>query len=483
MFRKKAFEEFESRKTPWKSVWLSYLVQTLTGIQFSIFFTSMWPYFTALDADADLHFFGWISAAYSLGQILASWAFGFWNQKTMSTTQPACCGLAFMAIGNTIYAILPQLPSYHRWLMLFARLLVGFGNLIVLRTYCAMASVQKDRAKAMSLAVGSFVLGLSLGPAIQSMFTPIGKEGFVFLSLHINMYTIPALLMVAVSLFSIMLLVFFFEENYAGVICEKDKTDTFVVIPKYDRIAAFSCIYLWFAVQSVATNVEVTMTPFAIALYNWNDETAVFYNGILQCIGCAIDISNYLLISYTRVGRLDKRNMMIFSLTCFIAYHVLTFPWPFYDGPLDYVQLAQNSSIEDTSISGGCLRKYKWCSHTTRVPLPIYVFSFVVVFGFAFPYLVAPLGTVFSEILGPRKQGMMQGIFEFGGCIARCVAPIVLTILFENSGYLWPTVIHLLMLLVGLLLVIVFYKRIVPLKLKPETGVPTRYKSGIFYRL
>uniref|UniRef100_A0A0M3IVZ1 MFS domain-containing protein n=1 Tax=Ascaris lumbricoides TaxID=6252 RepID=A0A0M3IVZ1_ASCLU len=122
-----------------------------------------------LDEDADLHFFGWITAAYSLGQIIASWVFGFWNQKTMSTTQPACCGLAFMALGNTLYAILPQLPIHHKWLMLFARLLVGFGsgNLTVLRTYCAMASVQKDRAKAMSLAVGSFVLGLSIGPAIQ----------------------------------------------------------------------------------------------------------------------------------------------------------------------------------------------------------------------------------------------------------------------------------------------------------------------------
>lgn len=50
------------------------------------------------------------------------------------------------------------------------------------------------------------------------------------------------------------------------------------------------------------------MTPFAIALYNWNNETAVLYNGILQCIGCSIDIMNYLLISYTRIGRLYDFN-------------------------------------------------------------------------------------------------------------------------------------------------------------------------------
>uniref|UniRef100_F1L0I9 Major facilitator superfamily domain-containing protein 8 n=2 Tax=Ascaris TaxID=6251 RepID=F1L0I9_ASCSU len=482
---KNTLEEFEKRRTPWKSIWLSYLIQTLTGIQFSIFFTSMWPYFTTLDEDADLHFFGWITAAYSLGQIIASWVFGFWNQKTMSTTQPACCGLAFMALGNILYAILPQLPIHHKWLMLFARLLVGFGsgNLTVLRTYCAMASVQKDRAKAMSLAVGSFVLGLSIGPAIQSIFTPIGKEGFVALSLLFNMYTVPAMLMVFVSLLSIVLLVFLFEENYAGVISDTDKADPFIVVPKYDRMAAITCIYLWFMLQSIATNVEVTMTPFAIALYNWNNETAVLYNGILQCIGCSIDIMNYLLISYTRIGRLDKRKMMLFSLSCFIFYHVFTLPWPFFDGPLDYIELGGNTSTEDTSISGGCFRRYQWCAYTTRVPLPIYIFCFVFIFGFAFPYLAGPLGTVFSEILGPRKQGMMQGIFEFGGCVARCVAPIILTALFEKSGYLWPTVIHLGMSFFGLALLIVFYRRIVPLKLKPKVGVPTPYKSGTFYHL
>uniref|UniRef100_A0A0M3IBU5 Major facilitator superfamily (MFS) profile domain-containing protein n=1 Tax=Ascaris lumbricoides TaxID=6252 RepID=A0A0M3IBU5_ASCLU len=153
------------------------------------------------------------------------------------------------------------------------------------------------------------------------------------------------------------------------------------------------------------------MTPFAIALYNWNNETAVLYNGILQCIGCSIDIMNYLLISYTRIGRLDKRKMMLFSLSCFIFYHVFTLPWPFFDGPLDYIELGGNTSTEDTSISGGCFRRYQWCAYTTRVPLPIYIFCFVFIFGFAFPYLAGPLGTVFSEILGPRKQVRCYNLF------------------------------------------------------------------------
>lgn len=81
-----------------------------------------------LDENADLAFFGWITATYSFGQMLACWVFGYWNQKTMSTIKPACCGLVLMAIGNFVYGILPTLPSNYRWYMLAARFVAGIGS-------------------------------------------------------------------------------------------------------------------------------------------------------------------------------------------------------------------------------------------------------------------------------------------------------------------------------------------------------------------
>ncbi|MFH4984609.1 hypothetical protein AB6A40_011318 [Gnathostoma spinigerum] len=80
-------------------------------------------------------------------------------------------------------------------------------------------------------------------------------------------------------------------------------------------------------------------------------------------------------------------------------------------------------------------------------------------------------------------QGIMQGLFEVIGCLARGFGPMILTSLYEASGYLWPTVVHLTMLLIALALLIIFYKRFVPLKLIPDLGVATRYKYGVFYRL
>ncbi|VDN44149.1 unnamed protein product [Gongylonema pulchrum] len=44
-------------------------------------------------------------------------------------------------------------------------------------------------------------------------------------------------------------------------------------------------------------------------------------------------------------------------------------------------------------------------------------------------------------------------------------------------------VVQLSLLLVGIILVTVFRRRLVPLCLIPEIGVPTKYKAGTFYRL
>uniref|UniRef100_F1L2H8 Major facilitator superfamily domain-containing protein 8 n=1 Tax=Ascaris suum TaxID=6253 RepID=F1L2H8_ASCSU len=478
-------KELQEKKTPWGSLWLSYLIQALTATQYSIYLTSMWPYFSSLDENADLAFFGWITATYSFGQMLACWVFGYWNQKTMSTIKPACCGLVLMAIGNFVYGILPTLPSNYRWYMLAARFVagIGSGNAVTLRTYCAMASTPADKSRAMSLAIGAYVVGFSIGPALQALFTPIGKDGFAVGIFMLSMYTTPAILMGLTSLISLFLLLFFFVETYSGIITEKEKTESFMVIPQYDHIAAFFCIYLWFMKQSLATMLEIIATPFTIALYKWTDSQAIFYNGILQFLGCFVDVSNYLLMGYTRIGKLDKRKMFLFSIACFLLFFTLTMPWPFYDGPLEYINMGNDSLPEDTSVAGGCLSTYTWCAHTKRVPLPVYLSCFTVVSGFAFPYLAAPLGIVFSEILGPRKQGMMQGLFEFGGCIARCVTPIFVTTLFEESGYVWPTAINLAMVLIALFFVLLLYRRLVPLKLLPPNGLPARYKAGVFYHL
>uniref|UniRef100_A0A915B4G4 Major facilitator superfamily (MFS) profile domain-containing protein n=1 Tax=Parascaris univalens TaxID=6257 RepID=A0A915B4G4_PARUN len=479
-----AITQLNDRQTPWRSIWLCNTLQFLNGIQFSILLTSMWPFLRILDNTAELSLYGWIVAMYPLGQTIASFFFGLWSQKTKSAKYPVATGTALMGVGNFIYGTLPLYEHGAKWVMLAARFVVGFGsgNLSVLRAYVATASSPKDRMKALSLGIGMFVLGISVGPAAMLIFTPLGENGFHLGWFPITMYNLPAFIMVLIAIIALALLFTCFQEQYAGIIKEKDSSSD-VVVPKFDKVAAIICIGFWFLSQCVATNNETLMNPLTMALYNWNNDEAILYNGIIIFASTVVCFSLYLIIGLTRVGEFDKRKMIAFGLSTFILYHLVSIPWPFYSGPLDYVPLEENATVEDTSVHGGCFRRYEWCAHTTRIPLPLFIFASTVLVGISFPNIGSPTGTLFSEILGPRNQGFMQGLFAFFGSIGRFVVPIISTELFERSGYLLPMVILLALLAIALATLTVFRKRLVCLQLIPPVGVATPYKHGTFYRL
>ncbi|KAL6738150.1 hypothetical protein Aduo_011729 [Ancylostoma duodenale] len=213
-------------------------------------------------------------------------------------------------------------------------------------------------------------------------------------------------------------------------------------------------------------------------MYNWKDSDAVLYNGIFQTASCLVSVCVNFMIGYTRIGKIEKRKQIIFGLTIFLLFHVLNYPWSFYPGPLDYIPSGRNSSE-----IGGCLPTYEWCANTVRVPFPIYFVCFVFFFGISFPFTGSPSGTLYSEILGPRKQGMMQGLHSFGGSISQLVAPIVTTYLFQHSGYQYVMVLQICILCFAFMLVIGFYKRLVPLQMKPAPGKSAKYKNGVFYTM
>lgn len=55
--------------------------------------------------------------------------------------------------------------------------------------------------------------------------------------------------------------------------------------------------------------------------------------------------------------------------------------------------------------------------------------------------------------------------------------------LFQHSGYQYVMVVQIGILCFAFLLVIVFYKRLVPLQMKPAPGKSAKYKNGVFYTM
>lgn len=59
-------------ETDWKSIYCTSLLAFFSAIQFSLYFSSLWPYLQIIDKETSESFFGSIIAVYSLGQILGS---------------------------------------------------------------------------------------------------------------------------------------------------------------------------------------------------------------------------------------------------------------------------------------------------------------------------------------------------------------------------------------------------------------------------
>ncbi|ETN85855.1 hypothetical protein NECAME_06169 [Necator americanus] len=74
-------EKSEEPATPWTSVYVAGACAFIQAAQFSIFFSSMWPYLRKLNPHAEETQFGYIVALYSFGQCISAPSFGYWSNR------------------------------------------------------------------------------------------------------------------------------------------------------------------------------------------------------------------------------------------------------------------------------------------------------------------------------------------------------------------------------------------------------------------
>ncbi|KAK6032249.1 hypothetical protein OSTOST_01574 [Ostertagia ostertagi] len=119
----------------------------------------------------------------------------------------------------------------------------------------------------------------------------------------------------------------------------------------------------------------------------------------------------------------------------------------------------------------------------------LYAVLFCVLLATCFPTVNVSMNTLFSKILGPRRQGTMQGIMLMAGSLARTIGPLAVASLFQVYGplILWSLekyFFQLSTLGATLLLWLVFYRRLVPLKIPVlSCGEHMKYPNGVKYRM
>uniref|UniRef100_A0A8C7WXI7 Major facilitator superfamily domain containing 8 n=1 Tax=Oryzias sinensis TaxID=183150 RepID=A0A8C7WXI7_9TELE len=163
-----------------------------------------------VDSGADASFLGWMVAAYSLGQMVASPLFGWWSNHR-PRREPLVCSILINLAANIYYAYAHLPKTNNKYHLLMSRAFVGFGagNVAVVRSYVAGATSLRERTGAMANMSACQALGFILGPALQAGLSFIGEEGVTvdIIKLQLSMYTTPALLAALFGIINILLVV------------------------------------------------------------------------------------------------------------------------------------------------------------------------------------------------------------------------------------------------------------------------------------
>ncbi|XP_022526012.2 major facilitator superfamily domain-containing protein 8 [Astyanax mexicanus] len=471
----------EADRSRWKSIRVMYFTMFLSSVGFTIVITSIWPYLQKFDDTADASFLGWVVAAYSLGQMVASPLFGLWSNHR-PRREPLVCSIFFNVSANIYYAYIYLIPSYNKYHMLLARAFVGFGagNVAVVRSYVAGATSLKERTSAMANMSACQALGFILGPALQAALSFIGEKGYTlhFLELKLNMYTAPALLAAVFGVINILLVIIILREHRVddhgrhitaiNYVSEDEVEVPPEVEENIDQIAVLTSNVLFFVILFIFAVFETISTPLSMDMFAWTRKEAVLYNGIILAAIGFESIIVFLVVKVISV-RIGDRPVLLSGLAIvFIGFFILL-PWGNQYPKIQWADL-QNNSIPAITFAAnaangtveptGCPPEQIWCQYTPAIQLAQYITSDILI-GVGYPACNVMSYTLYSKILGPKPQGVYMGWLTASGSGARTLGPVFVSQVYTLLGPRWAFSLICGIVLAAIILLTAMYKRLI----------------------
>ncbi|CAD5233542.1 unnamed protein product [Bursaphelenchus xylophilus] len=470
--------------TPWRSIVVGAFLECCLGLQMSMYFGPAWPFLEQIDKTATENFFGYIIAAYSLSQILTGPIIGHWSQTLHSIIMPAQACLSLTLISNLLYIAIPAFPGHWKYVMLVARVLAGCGECVMsmTRTYSATASLPKDRQRVFGICSTGYGIGFISGPVVQLMFDYLEYPGIeLFMGIRLNMYTAGPALCAVMTVLSMFMLAFVFEERYAGLANMRRNSEITVKVPKFDKVAVFLCYLTRFCQLFAFSNAEALGATFLMIMFSKTNAEAVGYLAKVYAVQGVLILMTYLMFVFVKMEKfIEFRKLAMICLGGFLLYPLMTFPWPFLSGHLQTYTAADVLAFKAGNLTQepvGCPKqRFSWCDSTPPINETLFAVAFIISLGCFIHALTVTLSTLFSKVLGPRRQPRQQSYLQASGSLGRMLGPIVMSNLYTIYGPKIAWTFELAVLGLALLLWVAFYKRMVPLQIPEELDVHKQKK-------
>uniref|UniRef100_A0A915EP68 Uncharacterized protein n=1 Tax=Ditylenchus dipsaci TaxID=166011 RepID=A0A915EP68_9BILA len=295
----------EEKKTEWTSIYLGSFLTFMAAAQFTLYFSSLFPYMKLLDKSTTETFFGLVISSYSLSQSIASPILGWWSNRIKRLKPALFICTFFMFAGNSLYFFVKLVPFHPKYVLMLARFIAGFGDSCIglLKAYaaCSKRSLSSNCIRYRSMALGTI-----FGPAFQLLFSWFGYPGLQVNSrFSVSMFNSPALFACATNILSFILLLTLFKESFVGVDdIEMSKESDSKCLPPYDRIAALICYCLSFS--SFSEKLFRIGASFSIIMFSWTATEVVF---MARWLTFAWVFFPLLFTHFTLLLMLEERSM------------------------------------------------------------------------------------------------------------------------------------------------------------------------------
>ncbi|GMR43477.1 hypothetical protein PMAYCL1PPCAC_13672 [Pristionchus mayeri] len=439
--------------TNWKSVRLIALVLFIIRVQFTVYFASFQPMVKAMDSAMDHEFYALINALYSLGVAMSAPVFGILANKS-GFKRPALLTFFIMFWSNIGFIFLGNIPEERRYFAMVFRFFVGIaaGGSSILNTYWVTVTQSKDAATAAAYTDAAMSLGLAFGPLVQLVSSKANYPGIVlFDALHINMYTIPAMIAIVLILIASVLIICCLHEEKkpeiaesdSGDSCSKDEDEVYDE-PPLDYFPLFLCFLIRFMQSMFYANVETNNPSFIAWMFNYTTQKT-------SQVGSAIcSASGFLgfgfLVCYVWTGTAKKVNNRLGVLTGFIICLVFllgSFAYPSYEG------FIENADCQ-----------FIWCPSTPTISLPLFIVVYLLLFSFGFPLLNVHTSALLAKQLAGRKQAHWHGLSTFIGTASRVVAAPIMAKALQEKGIIFTWYLQIALIAPMILTIILCYNRL-----------------------
>ncbi|KAI1712372.1 major facilitator superfamily domain-containing protein [Ditylenchus destructor] len=414
-----------------------------------------------------------------------------------------------------LYIFVEIVEGGRRWVFFAFELFLGIssGSAKMYKTHVAMASTEIDRTKAVGLCSLAPGIGLMAGPLIQLCFSKMSYPGVPLLfGAHINIFTAPSYLIITICIIGVILLLCCFDgrmriagkslqdqkdtmthpqnvSSLENVSYISDTTDDgrilscFAQLKEYDldSVAVYVCMYTKAVVTLCTQGFFAFGGSYTMIAFQWTSEEAVIYLSIIiSLLGFSMIVWNSLYVFFNFGNRFSERKAIVFSLSLLLAVYLCTYPWPFLSDTIAYQSVdAESIDFKNMSMSvsasqdllRGCPRSFEWCATTKRIYMPFFMVSYILAFGAAYPISLLNLDTLYSKILGPIKQGTMQGMFIACGEGLNIALPVTLSTVYTFYGPkpIWH--FNMAAVVFGIFLWIFFYARMISKSRRLQNGI------------